>query len=117
MDQRISVALLRSEYQKLQAQIKQAKQSADEPLPTESAPSSRVSEVPPTASDTRDSELVTDKKDPDWQEWLKAERAARTAGIETDTSTVHIGIDRLSLRSNIETLQGLISEKTEPEAF
>ncbi len=117
----VELATLRLEYGKLRKAInaKKAQQSADSPLPTESAPSSRVSEGQP-AADTRDSEytdaLVTDKNHPLWKRWLSAEAEARKANLGIDTSGVKLGkVTEIALDASCADLESMVAEKTSDE--
>jgi phage recombination protein Bet len=55
--------------------------------------------------------MVTKKDHPLWQEWLKAEKQARAAGLDIDTSEVKLGaITDVSLEATIAQLAGDIAD-------
>jgi hypothetical protein len=49
-------------------------------------------------------EMVTDKADPRWQEWLAAERLARRVGVEYDSKYVTLPIAASALREAVDSL-------------
>ena len=110
LERPISVSQLRGEYAKLRGKVK-AKQAAAVTAETSGA-AGGASVVGATAPAVTD--LVTDKNDPDWKAWLEAERKARIAGSDVDTSAVKLPTSRADLQEFTKTLR---EPDEEEEAF
>jgi hypothetical protein len=67
-------------------------------------PPTAVEAAPAEAPNSAGAALVSDKNHPLWQEWLKAEKRARQAGFDGDTSNIHLGISESDLEMAIATL-------------
>lgn len=79
--------------------------------PPASARSGRATSDQPADVASPEPLLVTRASDPLWRRWLAAEKAARAADLDIDTSFVKLGeVSEAELRDDIEHLEGLIAE-------